>query len=167
MSSVVPSTAVATTGKPAAIASRTTLGIPSQSDGRTSAVADFISDGTSSRRPSRCTRELNASRAMNSCTWLSSGPDANDEQMKVGILTAEIAETLPAESRHPSAGAVVRRTAASSTPGQGCQTESGPRPRAEADRSVSTPLGITLTASSLRHSSCFMNSATAWLTQTW
>ena len=54
--SSVPSTLVPITARRAAIASRTTLGIPSQSEGRMNRSAAFSIEGTSSRRPSQMTR---------------------------------------------------------------------------------------------------------------
>ena len=61
-------------GVPAAIASRTTFGSPSQSDGNTNKSAARSSDGTSFRRPAKWTRDARFSLATHACSVSRSGP---------------------------------------------------------------------------------------------
>ena len=83
--SSVPSTAVPTTARRAAIASSTALGMPSQCEAWTSTSADLSRPGTSSRRPSQRTCSRRGARpAIASSSQVALGPVADDRQVPAG-----------------------------------------------------------------------------------
>lgn len=80
--SSTPLTRVATTGSPAAIASRTALGKPSTSEDSTNTSAPASRSGTSLRAPENVTRSRRPRRLASSCSAAPSGPSPTNSSVR-------------------------------------------------------------------------------------
>ena len=99
MTSGVPPTRVARTGRPSAIASRITLDMPSRSDGATSRSAAFIRAATSERSPSSRARSSSFRSRMRAASVSCCGPPPTSSSRTCGRSAATWAKASSSRGR--------------------------------------------------------------------